>query len=98
MKEYDMPDYTPKSMVIAAFAVSTNGFDRETFEISMEIDFTPKASSEFSYERSFESSRYYRLSDGKIISHSESEASREGYAPAIFTKSNIYIAGYKITN
>ena len=97
MKEYDMPDYTPKSMVIAAFAVSTNGFDRETFEISMEIDFTPKASSEFSYERSFESSRYYRLSDGKIISHSESEAGREGYAPAVFTKSNIYIAGYKIT-
>ena len=39
----------------------------------------------------------YRLSDGKIISHSESEASREGYAPAISTKSNIYIAGYKIT-
>ena len=74
------------------------GFDRETFEVSMEIDFAPKASSEFSYERSFESSRYYRLSDGKIISYSESEASREGYAPAISTKSNIYIAGYKITD
>ena len=98
MKEYDMPDHEPRSMVIAAFAVSSKGFDRETFEVSMDIDFTPKASSEFSYERSFESSRYYRLSDGKIISHSESEASREGYAPAISTKSNIYIAGYKITD
>ena len=98
MKEYDMPDDEPRSMVIAAFAVSSKGFDRETFEVSMDIDFTPKASSEFSYERSFESSRYYRLSDGKIISHGESEASREGYAPAISTKSNIYIAGYKITD
>lgn len=97
MTEYDMDEYTPKSMVIAAFAVSASGFDRVTFEISMEIDFIPKASCEFGYERSFESSRYYRLSDGKIISHSESEASREGYAPAISTKSNIYIAGYKIT-
>ena len=98
MKEYDIPDHEPSSIVIAAFAVSSKGFDRETFEISMEIDFTPKASSEFGYERSFESSRYYRLSDGKIISHSESEASREGYAPAISTKSTIYIAGYKITD
>ena len=97
MKEYDIPDNEPRSMVIAAFAVSSKGFDRETFEVSMDIDFTPKASSEFSYERSFESSRYYRLSDGKIISHSESAASREGYAPAISTKSTIYIAGYKIT-
>ena len=97
MKEYDMPDNEPRSMVIAAFAVSSKGFDRETFEVSMEIDFVPKASSEFSYERSFESGRYYRLSDGKIISHGENEASREGYAPAISTKSTIYIAGYKIT-